>query len=316
MKKMFIKGAIFLILLFIPLCYLNLRYKNTNYYLQLNGLGKFRNVPNEIEVLNLGNSHEQAGIIYDDTKFKGYNMALASQPFEYDYQVLDFYHEHLANGAIVIIPISYFDWYYNYEEIFMSEISAYNERYYSILDKDHIMNYKIQKDILYNRFPLLTAGKSMTYIFDDINWTNEAVNNNIVNNINETAEYKYKSWTEEVMASKTAEKERVKSKNIRYLKKTINYCYKQGYKPVLVTLPMTNQLTKKFSQEFKNDYYACIEEVLAEYPQLRYFDYSTNQIFSGNLQFFSDSDHLNADGALAFSEMFFEELRREKILPN
>lgn len=313
---MFLRGCLFSLLLVIPFGYLNYRYKNTNYYKQLNGLGKFCTVPEDIQILNLGNSHERMGIVYEkNTDLKGYNMALDSQPFEYDYYILDYYSDKLAEDAIVIIPISYFDYYYNYEEIFMGDISVYNERYYSILDKEHIMNYEIDKDILYYKIPLLTAGKSMGYIFQDVQWKKQSGNSTKVQNIISEADYKYKSWTEEVMATTTGTREKCKKMNLKYLKKTIDYCYNNGYTPVLTTLPMTEELISRFSEEFKKDFYNNCALVLGEYPELEYLDYSADDQFSMNLNYFKDSDHLNIYGANEFSERLFSDLEKIRVLP-
>lgn len=320
MRKMLLKGLLFLIILIIPLMYFNMRYKKTDFFLQMNGLGKFRNIPYEIEVVNLGNSHAAAGIMYNDKSFKGYNWALGSQPFEYDYYILDYYSSHLSKKATVIIQISFFDWYYNYEEIFEGEISRYNERYYSILDKNHIMNYDLKKDFLYNRFPLLTAGKNMTYIFEDVK-QDDVVQDNAETNtdlasLERVAEEKYESWTEHVMAVDANKKEQCKIKNMNFLKKIIDYCYENEYTPVLVTLPMTNQLLEKFSEDFVCDFNRQIMEVQKEYPKLKFFDYSEDQDFAGNPQLFMnlDSDHLNEDGADIFSERLWADLRKAKLI--
>lgn len=317
MKKIFLKGCIFLLMIIVPFGYLNYRYKNTNYYKEMNDLGKFREIPYDIQIVNLGNSHANIGIVYpDNTNMKGYNLALDSQPFEYDYYILDYYADHLSDGATVIIPISYFDWYYRYEEIFMGEISTYNERYYSILDKEHIMNYDLSKDILYNHFALLTAGKNIGYIFEDIPKMAKGVNNQIVADIDQVADRKYESWTKEVMARDSQERETYEQKNTYYLKKMLDYCYEQGFQPVLVTLPVTDQLDSRFSEEFKNDFYQNCTEILEEYEGLRYFNYIRREEFSGNLNYFLNADHLNAVGANAFSERLFLDLKEAGLLPN
>lgn len=315
MKKLIIKSGVFLFIMIAPVLYMNHLYKNTNYFMQLNGLGKFRKIGHNIEILNLGNSHEERGIIYENNiNRKGYNLALSSQPFEYDYYILDSYSQYLKEGAVVIIPLSYFDWYYKYEEIFMGNISVYNERYYSILDRDHILNYEIKKDILYNRIPILTAGKNMKYILKDIPWEGRKENNSVVKDIDKVASYKYKSWVEDVMVSDPGQREKTKAKNEKYLKKIIELCYLKKFVPVLVTLPMTDSLIDLFSEEFQLDFQGNCNKILEEYPGLQYFDYSKDEKFSKNVQFFEDSDHLNTYGANEFSKQFFSDLEEYGIL--
>ena len=101
---------------------------------------------------------------------------------------------------------------------------------------------------------------------------------------------------------------RPRTQHITYLKKTIEYCYDHGYRPVLVMLPVTNEPSSRFSREFFKDFEENCREVLREYPGLRYFDYSRDQEFAGNLGLFQDSGHLNGKGANLFSHRLFRDL--------
>lgn len=88
------------------------------------------------------------------------------------------------------------------------------------------MNYDLKKDFLYNRFPLLTAGKNMTYIFEDVK-QDDVVQDNAETNtdlasLERVAEEKYESWTEHVMAVDANKKEQCKIKNMNFLKKIID----------------------------------------------------------------------------------------------
>lgn len=315
MKKIFLKACLFLLMIIVPFAYLNYRYKNTNYYKRLNDRYKFLEIPEDIQIVNLGNSHAQYGILYSgNTDLKGHNFALFSQPFEYDYYILDYYVDYLDKDATVIVPVSYYDWYYNYETLFTEGQTVYNERYYSFLDKEHIMNYELKKDILYNKFSVLTAGENIRYIFEDVPPPEPRVSYKKVENVVEIADQKYKTWMESVMATNDLEREECKKHNKYYLKKILDFCYAKGYHPVLVTMPMTNELYSRFSEEFKEDFYQNCEEILEDYPELLYFDYANEKGISDNLDYFEDCDHMNTNGANTFSRKLFSDLEGAGLL--
>lgn len=113
---------------------------------------------------------------------------------------------------------------------------------------------EFSKDILYNHLALLTAGKNMGYIFEDIPMVSQREYNEIVTDIDKAADDRHERWTRGIVDQDDQNRE--------------NW--------ILVTLPVTNQLDYKFSEEF-----------------------------SRNLNCFVDADQLNISGANAFPGQLF-----------
>ena len=102
MKKFCIQLIIYLAVLCICIVGLN------NIYIHLDPndsdyTKKFCDVPNNIEICNLGSSHGLFGYNYEDIKndHTCFNFALTSQSLSYDYRILKYYENNLQEGCIV-----------------------------------------------------------------------------------------------------------------------------------------------------------------------------------------------------------------------
>lgn len=313
MKKFIGKLILFLLIVLTPLLTLNYLYKNTTAYDAANEMYYLKHFPKAIELLNLGNSHEKAGIFWEGNYLGvAHNFATPSQPFYYDYYVLINASESIKKGAVVIIPISYFDWYYDYRNLF-TEIPSYNARYYSLLPANQLLNYDFETDVKQNWLPILTAKQNIKCIFNDIQVPAQYNVGNVCvkkSEINEIAKYKAGDWKENVMEYN----EETKRDNINYFRKIIDYCYKKEFVPVVVSLPVTNQLTQEMGKSFMQEFEQCNREAMEGYENLLFLDYSRYKPITADLAYFRDSDHMTMDGANEFTKKLLTDLEKNAII--
>ena len=112
---------IFLVLIFIS-CgvllafFMNALYKRTNDYRNIFAdTEKFRNddnIPNGLQLVNLGSNHPKFGFNYDGLNVKAMNWAVGPQSLEYDFAILRKECHHLADNAAVLIPICVLIFFY------------------------------------------------------------------------------------------------------------------------------------------------------------------------------------------------------------
>lgn len=314
MRKFIFKVIVFVLVIGIPFCILNSLYKNTNYWKSANELYELKYYPNRISLLNLGNSHEMRGIRYQKY-YDGIanNFATSSQPFYYSYQTLINAEESIEDNAVVIIPISYFDWYYNWEELF-TEIPTYNNRYYSYLKPKQMFNFDFDSWFSCGIFPLLTSKENIKYIFDDIDLPSvEPLDEHTPGNIEGTADYKYNSWVNDVMYLGKG-KDKIYMKNRKWLIKTIDYCIEKEYTPVLICSPITAQLTSRFSKDFMDDFDLKNQYIKTKYPNVLFLDYSRDEEFCNDITLFNDSDHMNSKGGDQFTKRLISDLVEHNII--
>lgn len=112
---------IFFIIVLFVLCLvgafaLNALYKRTNDYRNIFAdTEKFRNddnIPNGLQLVNLGSNHPKFGFNYDGLNVKAMNWAVGPQSLEYDFAILRKECHHLADKATVLIPICVLKFFY------------------------------------------------------------------------------------------------------------------------------------------------------------------------------------------------------------
>lgn len=319
MKKFILKLGLFMAMIGLPFGILNERYKVTNYWKSSNETYELRNYPDKISLLNLGNSHEMYGLRYNKYyRSIANNFATSSQPFYYSYQVLKNAEKNISDGAVVLIPVSYFDWYYNWKDLF-GRIKTYNRRYYSFLSPWQIYNYEVVAHIECGIFPLLTARENIQYIFHDTGLPDiEAeCSTKLMDRgeeyANGVADYKYNSLVNDVMEL-GEKKDELYEGNKKDLVNLIDYCYKKGYHPVLLCTPVTSMLNSRFSEEFFMDFDEKNQEICRMYPDLLFLDYSKSIEFTDNLQYFIDSDHMNSWGGDVYTQAVLNDLAKAGVI--
>ena len=312
MKRFILKVILLTVLVLCPLVIVNQLYIHTNYWKGENNVNKFSDIPYNIELGNLGSSHGLFGFKYDKIQdIRTYNFALSSQPYYYDLQVLEKYIDHFEKNGVVIILISYFD------ITRRPDYSAYRSRYYRILPKSSLDSWSLWEDICFNKFPLLSAKMNILKIIHDVpvETMSPYYNRTTFMDEDKLHDYcidKHKSWT-------TPEGEKGKigyDMNISEVSEIIDLCLSHELIPVLVTTPVTDVLNEIYENDiyFFPTFEKFSRDLLEKYPELVYLDYSRDEYFSKNHEFFVDGDHLNNKGAEEFTKTVIQNLQEKELL--
>jgi len=302
MKKFVLKLILFSGLILGSLVLLNFLYVGTEAYRTMNDMEKFYNVPDNLEIVNFGSSHGLYGFDWSQEQVNGFNFSLVSQDFYYDLRLLEKFSGHLAEGTIVIIPISYFsfDTDRNDEE---GDFQKMNGRYYSLLAPREIYDFELQDYIKNCLLPVLSAGRKLINIISD-----HQPENNLTKSINL---YEFSQLPEKgrerahqhlELINKTNHQE-----NINYLKELIEYSQSKKFKPVLITTPTTEWYFRNFSDEFLLEFSSLVKAIAADYS-IPYLDYSQDVSFRNKPELFLDTDHLNAIGRKIFTSRIIDDL--------
>ena len=341
MKSFIVKSVLIVCLTICCLFYLDIMYeqKTSDPIAEVN---KFNFVPEGIQIANLGSSHGDAAFNWDslikERNFKCFNFALASQPYKYDYALLNMYQDDFAEGGIVFIPVSYFS--FNSEAVTPEDIEAISVRYYRILSPQYNPDYSLYKDLVAIRFPILSAGDKIFELFQPpITFPSLSANRqNVVyaaeiniedsgtalssDNIPDTPPSP--ASPEEIYGAEKVQDFESKgySRYQRHFENKTNYfqedkkqelidiiqlCKSKKVTPVLITTPFTVYYNQYVSDQFLYDFYTTVNEIAAALG-VSYYDYSHDERFETNLQYFGDADHLNPEGAIYFTNLLMEEI--------
>jgi len=272
----------------------------------MNGAEKFSNIPQNIEIANLGTSHGQYAFVYDDLDKVGFNFAMPAQRLYYDEKILEKYIDNFKEDADLIIPISYISFYLGYDN---ENFEEFNKMYYPILKAKDIKNLTLSNYLKYKALPILTAESNIKYAFIKDDTVYE-----------EKIEYRNYTISEEKMeleAKDTATRQlgfieegrKNKEEFAKILDNIIKLSIENIINPVITTTPFTKYYNDYFSEEFLEEFTFTINEVLERYPDVKYLDYSHDERFLDHPEFFFDSSHLNLTGGKYFTKIILSDLK-------
>jgi len=280
---------------------------------------KFINVPDGIQICNLGSSHGVQSYYYEDleNRFKCFNFALDSQSIGYDKRILDYYHTKLADNAVVIIDISYFICY-GIPEVENEDFLSRNKRYYRFLPPEYILNYDLYTALVEVGLEA-TCVSPIDCIRTIISPTNYLyLGSRSYFEQNRTVDLALLKEDVELSAKRhIIDNKRDENGNliinkeaIESLYEIIRICRSCGATPIMVTCPYLSEYKEQiqtYDPSFLDDFNKWINMVSLE-TGVAYYDYSSDPRFCGNYSLFYNGDHMNSTGARMFTDILFDEV--------
>ena len=315
---------IIIIIVLILLCcigifYLNALYKRTNAYRNIFvETEKFRyenRISNDLQLVNLGSNHPKFGFNYDGLNVKAMNWGVGPQSLEYDFAILRKECHHLADNAVVLIPICVLN-FFLYRHPFGEHM-----KYYGILPKEDIGGYSQKTKITLIDYPLLFHPKKIKYLIKDV----PAVTNNLLIDTNPMNEEQLKAdadfwincWNREFdidinnLVLSDINKTNI-NRNIHLLHEMIQFCLDRKLRPVICILPVTDYLGDRFSEDFvNNQILTYINEANAQ--KCPVLNHLKDKRFTDS-SLYINSFFFNLHGRKQFTKMIIEELKDNHIL--
>lgn len=307
MKKFFIKLLIFSIIIFSIIGVINNKYINTNHYRYQNSSYKFYNVPDKIQIGNLGTSHGYYGLNYEDTGLTGFNFALPAQRMLYDLRLFENYIDHFEEGSSLILPVSYISLYIGYDN---DNFDEFNKVYYKLLGPKDIIKFNLDDYTKYKLLPILTAESNIKYIFEEDyeeppkDYFNYTIERDKMILDGEKTSKRHLEFIEEGLDNET--------EFIGYLEDIIQLAKLHDIKPVLVSPPYTKYYDSHFPVEFKDNFNLIMENLADKYA-IDYFNYSQDDRFYDRPEYFFDASHLNYQGGKHFTNILLEDMGGKRL---
>ncbi|MFI3115929.1 MAG: hypothetical protein R3Y12_07305 [Clostridia bacterium] len=266
---------------------------------------KFFDVQDDLQIVNFGTSHGRSSLNYENyAEYNTFNFAMSSQYLIYDKILLEAYLDNIADNAIAIIPISYFSLYRN--EIDSRDFESRNKRYYDFLESEHIINCDISYYYLNKYFPLLAldAGNVIESFktFEKKEYTGMYYD---ILDINSAEQIGYNRFLYHTNLFDNPHQPTALPENTTQIKEIIKLCESKNITPVFITTPLYHTYTDNFSKEFFDTFYSDITSITNGYL---YLDYSKDERFHTNNLYFNDTDHLNCDGAIYFTDILLSDI--------
>lgn len=274
----------------------------------------FRNINNKFDIINLGTSHGSAFVynIYGGLNGKRFNRP-AITPY-YELQNYKFLKQHLNEHAVVIIPVSYFSFDVQENRKAKGSDDSFVNIFYYYLPRESIYDYSFKKNVglVFQEIKANYFKHFDTYLLE------------VEKNTNKTKKKEKKEKNKQKYLNEHAKKIAKYHKrisplidpevNVNYLSLIIEDAINSGYKPILTTTPYYKGYNDQFGPAWLDtNYYKYMYEMADKY-NIPYLDYSYDSRFVSNDDLFRNADHLNADGKVFFSKIFFQDLKKREIL--
>ncbi len=246
-----------------------------------------------IKTLILGNSHSYYGIKPEYLEQNCFNASQISQPLQYDYLFLKHFENYLSSVQRIILNLSSFSLFFNFES---ADESWRNKNYILYYGINNWNSYKDNSEILslpfsvnYRRIkkywqlgPILTCSEK--------GWGN-----------NYTAATSKDIFT---TAKKAAKKHNIRKQgffdsNKKHLQSIIDWCNKRKVQLLLYTPPSHKAYYQRIDTLQLNLSKAYLQQIVQKYQHCRYLDLLKSDAFVN--EDFYDADHLNDRGAKKLS---------------
>lgn len=288
------------------ICALNIPYKkiDAQKYLDITKFDMLGIYYCEIHVGNLGSSHGAYDFDYSCIENMGYicfNFANTSQSYNYDYAILKEYGHYMESNSVLFIPVSYFS--FNNEVVTAAEAEALSVRYYHLLSPENIPDYDPYVDLITNRLPILSAGSDILKLVPKLDLVLTAHAADTGDDVEEFARRAQERYSRHF----DNKEEYFMPERIEELYDIIDYCQANKITPVLITTPFSKYYRDLVSQDFLQEFQDTVTKI-ADDTGVNYYDYSNDSRFRENLDLFSDSDHLNEEGAAYFTNILWDEV--------
>ncbi|NLI53325.1 MAG: hypothetical protein GX417_03275 [Clostridiales bacterium] len=227
------------------------------------------------------------------------NLAFGSQSIMMDERVLENYIDRFSDGAVLYIPVSYSSLLSASSD--RSDFLSLNRRYYYFLRRDLIINFSWREWLAVKSPGLFIPNWEAQY------WTVDEFDEAGV----QTAD------TIDVQADANAAVQRhilVHEKNGEYtyneetllcLNRIIALCKDHQITPVLITTPFLREYNDLVPKDFLDMQRSYLNTLAAE-QQIEYLDFSQDVRFIDRYDLFLNSDHLNDNGALIFTDLLLD----------
>lgn len=313
MKKFIKKTMMFIVIISIVTITVNFIYVKL-YKGNMDHTNKFASIPSTVQICNFGSSHGLYGYNYEDFEdnYDCFNFGLTSQYLSYDYRLFQCYGDHIDNGTVVFITVSYFS-LFGKGEISDDDFVSKNKRYYSILPASLIKEYDFKTNLFCRHFPALVAdsgeliktllGKSIDT--HDESWQRVATDIDV----SKDAAAAYSRHIERKKYDDNGD--RIENQEeIEALYLLIIGCQEKGAIPILITTPYLHEYTdevKENAEDFYDQFYSIIDRVVAD-TGVEYYDFACDERFVNEYSWFMNSDHLNREGARNFVDILMKEI--------
>ena len=302
---------------------LNKLVKKTNWWNNNTALSKqfvsnngYRsNLQCNYEIVNVGSNPARFAFFYED--IRGQNWSSGTQGLDMDLEVLRFYHSFMKQGATVILPIVAFSSVSGYLNRYPSG-KHYLAKFASILDGLQIKYHPKFKDLCsYMQYPLLYNFSALRYLVKDTEPDRRLdISEQPMQAIEMEENARWwieKCWKPEFNIRSldeplTKELQEGRDVSILMMCNMIEFLRERGYKPFIVSLPMSAALCAYFTPQAYETYIRSFIRIF-EQMGIPCLDYTYDIRFTKH-EYYFNALFMNLKGRKVFTRQVLEDIKQ------
>ena len=287
MTSLIIASILFVIATF---AVLNKLLTNTNWWKNKFVFTKQFETPGNYDIVNVGSN--PARFAFDYEGVKGENWSTGTQGLDMDLVVLKAYNKCLNKGATIILPIVPFSSVSGYlgtpkRPQYLCKFVRIAKR--TLTDK----GYKTGKTIWYLKFPLLFKPNAIRLLLRDVK-KDERLKVSELHHQQDEMNLDAKKWVNlwkkefditELNDTLPAHLKIGRDKSIEMMCEIVEYILKCGYKPIIVSPPMSASLMSYFTKDVRNVYIYSFVKSIQEKFDIQYLDYMDTEFVDNKYYF-------------------------------
>jgi len=265
------------------------------------------------DIVNLGSSGAKSAFDYKNTGILGMNWAQAPQTLHDDFRLLKNFHSILRQEGYVLITLMPFT-SLNKKTGLMDTLKYTMTLAPTLLDPQFKKNaFVIRKYPILLGKPAIKAllncllkRRHSALVCEGIDYNPMDIKSLEADALLWVNGWKQQFDIDDFEAPLTPENLKGRACRVELMRDMIDFCRERNYQPVCIILPVTKQMAKYFSKEFKRTYiYSFIEEINRGVPVL---DYSDIDYLMQN-EFYFNSFLLNQTGRKEFTKRVLSDLK-------
>lgn len=279
-------------------------------------------IDKKLDIINLGTSHGN-NFNFSGLAINGKSLNRAGNTLYYDLQNYKFVKKHLADSAIVLIPVSYFAFGLDENRADKGADKSFVNDFYAYLPPTAIHEYSLSRDmslkvhrIQKNFRDVFAKKKAKTTKKQPKKKGNKKTKKKKVIPFDTLA---HEAMLKDFAIKRVAHHKKIGSfvrpeNNIGYLKTILEDAIQSGFRPVLITVPYYREYAERFGQTWLAENYDAPISSLSKEFNIPYIDYGFDKRMTLKPEFFKNSDHLNKKGIVFFNKILFDDLIELGIL--
>ena len=300
-----------LLYLLVPVAFyllLNIVFNHFFYYDNFGKINYTHNLfpeHNEIfDVVVTGNSQPARAIDFAlIDSLNGLNVAMGSQSVDFDYEMLNAFEDNFTEKTIVLLTLTFFS--------FCDQFSGSNRRYDPFFETDRSLTDRI----IESYFPLVGFERTSTSIRNTLNYILDDQNLDVDDTRLYPYSYDISLWEIDGLRRYEGHKSRALcdeelfNNHWQLIEKIITTNQEKGRQVYILTVPYHyTYFDNLINDEQMNALFYERIELLTMQFNIQHLDYSKDERFYNNINYFRDWDHMNSYGAEKFTKILIDDL--------